>query len=249
MTVRQSTAAVAPWEVSWGRRIAIAALLFGIVVLTMKFALFISDGATAIRYPFTIDYGEGIVWQQALRIASGHAYGSIAYYPAIVFHYPPVFHLLSTAAAAIFGLDQLAAGRAVSFVATMLIGCFAGLIVFRCVREETAAAAAFISAIIGGLAVFVMYPVLRWAPLMRVDMAATAFSLTGVWLGIMALRRPVLVHGAALCFVAAVYTKQTSIAAPAATFLTLLLVNPKLARTGLATTVLGGLVVLGVLAC
>ena len=152
------------------------------------------------------------------------------------------------AAAAIFGLDQLAAGRTVAIAATMLIGCFAGLIVFRCVREEAAAAAAFICAIFGGLVVFMMYPVVVWAPLMRVDMAATAFSLAGVWLGIMALRRPKLIHGAALCFVAAVFTKQTSIAAPAATFLTLLLVNPKLARAGLATTVLGGLAVLGVLA-
>lgn len=243
----QSPVAVARWDVSWRRVLPSAALLLAISFLTAHFALFLVDGAKAIRYPFEIDYGEGIVWQQALRIASGHAYGSIAQFPAIVFHYPPGFHLLSTAATAIFGLDQLAAGRTVSIVSTMLIGCFAGLIVFRSHSEETGTAAAAVCGVIGGLIVFTFWPVMVWAPLMRVDMAATAFSLAGVLLGIEALRRPILVHGAALFFVAAVFTKQTMIVAPAATFLTLWLVDPKLARAGLATMVLGGLAVLSVL--
>ena len=243
----QGPVAVTRWDVSWHRVLPRAALLLAIIFLTAHFALFLVGGAKAIRYPFEIDYGEGIVWQQALRIASGHAYGSIAHFPAIVFHYPPVFHLLSMAAAAIFGLDQLAAGRTVSIVSTILIGCFAGLIVFRSLSEETGTAAASICAVIGGLIVFTLWPVLLWAPLMRVDMAATAFSLAGVLLGIVALRRPAVIHGAALCFVAAVYTKQTSIVAPAATFLTLLLVCPKVARAGIATAILSGLAVLGAL--
>ncbi|MEO7540994.1 MAG: hypothetical protein ABIS66_03490, partial [Sphingomicrobium sp.] len=63
----------------------------------------------------------------------------------------------------------------------------------------------------------------------------------------MALHRPAAIHVAALCFVAAVYTKQTSVVAPAATFLILLLVRPKVARTGIVTAVLAGLVGLGAL--
>ncbi len=229
------------------RRLAIAALGIGIAVLAINFVLFVDIGAKAFRYPFEIDYGEGIVWQQALRIASGDAYGSIAQFPAIVFHYPPAYHLISMAAAAVSGLDPLAAGRLVSLVSTVLTGCFAGLIVFRSLRGEASTAAAAICALIGGLVVLTFWPVLAWAPLMRVDMTAAAFSLAGVYLGIAALRKPALVHGAALCFVAAVYTKQTSIVAPAATFITLLLVCPKVARAGIATALLSGSAVMGAL--
>ncbi|MEO5613128.1 MAG: hypothetical protein ABIT68_10370 [Sphingomicrobium sp.] len=246
MTIQQPAFAT-PREISRTRRLAIAALLIAILLLTIKFALFLGGGAQTILYPFGIDYGEGIVWQQALRIAAGNAYGSIAQYPAIVFHYPPVFHVLSTATATIFGADQLVAGRTISFLSTLLIGGFAGLIVFRCVREEAGAPAAAICALISSLVLLTMWPVMSRAPLMRVDMTAMAFSFGGVLLGIAALRRPILIHAAALCFVAAVFTKQTSVAAPAATFLTLWLVEPKRARAGLVTTVMGGLAGLGAL--
>ncbi|MEO5613129.1 MAG: hypothetical protein ABIT68_10375 [Sphingomicrobium sp.] len=222
-------------------------MLFAIIVLTEHFGLFLVGAVKAILYPFQLDYGEGIVWQQALQIVAGRGYGSIDQYPAIVFHYPPVYHLLSMATAAAFGMDQLAAGRTVSAVSTLLIGGFAGLITFRAIPEKSGTAAAAICAFIGGLVLFTLLPVAVWAPRMRVDMAATAFSFAGVWLAVEALRRPALVHGAALCFVAAVFTKQTMIAAPAATFLVLLLVHPKLARAGIATMVLGGLAVLGAL--
>ena len=127
---------VAPPRASWHRPVALAAMVAAIALLALDFAWFVDGGAKAIRYPFEIDYGEGIVWQQALRIASGDAYGSIDHYPAIVFHYPPFYHLISLATAAILGLDQLAAGRAVSLVSTVLIGGFAGLIVFRALARR-----------------------------------------------------------------------------------------------------------------
>ena len=233
---------------SWRRVLPSTTLLLAIIALTAHFGRFVVSAVKAVRYPFQLDYGEGIVWQQAVQITAGHGYGSITHFPAIVFHYPPVYHLISMATAAAFGLDQLAAGRTVSLVSTLLIGGFAGLIIFRACPEKTGRPAAAICAVTGGLVVFTMLPVAVWAPRMRVDMAATAFTFAGVFLGMEALRRPVLVHGAALCFVAAVFTKQTMIAAPAATFLILLLVHPKLAWAGIATMVLAGLAGLGVLA-
>ncbi|HUE79933.1 MAG TPA: hypothetical protein VMN38_09915 [Sphingomicrobium sp.] len=234
-------------EVAPHRKLATVALLICIAVLAVNMVLFVDTGVKAIRYPFEIDYGEGIVWQQALRIASGDAYGGIAQFPAIVFHYPPAFHLISTTTAAMLAMDTLAAGRLVALISTLLTSGFAGLVVFRSMREEAGAVAAAICAVIGGLVILTYWPVLVWAPLMRVDMTATALSLAGVYLGIAALRRPALIHAAALCFVAAVYTKQTSIVAPAATFLTLLLICPKVARAGIVTAVLSGLIVLGAL--
>ena len=74
----------------------------------------------AIQYPFSIDYGEGIVWQQALLIPGERMYGNIDVYPFIVFHYPPIYHLTVRALASV-GLDYLTAGRVLSFVSTLLI--------------------------------------------------------------------------------------------------------------------------------
>ena len=66
------------------------------------------------------DYGEGIVWQQALLIPGPRMYGQIEHLPFIVFHYPPVYHLVSRAVMA-FGVDPLAAGRIVSLASTAVI--------------------------------------------------------------------------------------------------------------------------------
>ena len=64
---------------------------------------------------------------------------------------------------------------------------------------------------------------------MRVDMLAMALSLFGLVAAFKSLERPRLIYLASLLFVAAVYTKQTSIAAPVATFAVLLAMRPKLA--------------------
>ena len=61
------------------------------------------------------------------------------------------------------------------------------------------------------------------------------------------MTRPPLIVASAALFVAAVYTKQTSIVAPAAVFLTFLLLRPRLAWALAASCVVIGLVVLGAL--
>ncbi len=86
-------------------------------VLITHFALQVGSGIVLIRYPFGIDYGEGIVWQQMRNIMHGAGYGPLGVYPAIVYHYPPVFHVTAGMAARLFGTDELATGRAVSWIA------------------------------------------------------------------------------------------------------------------------------------
>ena len=74
---------------------------------------FLDQSLFALRYPYDLDYGEGIVWQQMLMIPGGQMYGDITRFPYIVFHYPPVFHLAVRVVAEL-GLDGLVAGRIVS---------------------------------------------------------------------------------------------------------------------------------------
>ena len=79
---------------------------------------------------------------------------------------------------------------------------------------------------------------------MRVDMLALFLALLGFALGLKAIERPRFVVPAALCFVAAVYAKQTAIAAPVALFLFLLAVRPRTAFAGIAIILIAGLATL-----
>lgn len=230
------------------RGYAALAIVFALAVLALDAGRLFAAGEAAIRFRWELDYGEGIVWEQMRLMLSGRGYGAIDGLPAIVFHYPPLFHMTTAALAGATGLDSLAAGRMVSLVSTLLTGVFAGLIAAKAVRAEASAATAALCGAVGGLAVFSLWPIVHWAPLMRVDMLATALSFAGVYAAMLALKRPPLILLASACFVAAVYTKQTSIVAPGAVFLTFLLVRPKLAWACAGGCLALGLAALGALA-
>ena len=190
-------------------------VLLLIALLVWRCVQFMLTLREAIAYPFQIDYGEGIVWQQALLMRPGTMYGDITRYPFIVFHYPPLYHLVVRAIAG-FGMDYLAAGRAVSAGATLAVAGLLGAITFKGTRATAGRTAALEASAVAGLIIFTFAPVVVWAPLMRVDMLAVAFSFAGIWCGLMAAERPGFAPLAALAFVAAIFTKQTSLAAPIA---------------------------------
>jgi len=225
------------------RALAAGALLIMSCTLVWRFVGFVNRSVWAINSTHGLDYGEGIVWQQMRMISNGHGYSPLEAYPAIVFHYPPVFHLVTLAVASVTSWGDLAAGRIVSFLSTLiaaaLVGSIAGLISSNSTR---------ITRWICGSAAFLVclscYPIVVWAPLMRVDMLASALSLAGLLFSMLALRRPWLIYLASCFFVAAVFTKQTMVAAPAAAFFVLLILKPRLAVRGIVTCFSVGLVAL-----
>lgn len=225
-------------------KIAVAVLLAS---LSGHFALFMYFGVSAIAFPYELDYGEGIVWQQMRSILSGQGYTPLGVFPAIVFHYPPIYHLTAAAVASMTSLDMLASGRLVSFVSALTCGLLVALWTARLTSSEQPWVR-WSSASTAGLSALAFLPVHAWAPLMRVDMLACALSLAGLQASILALRRPGWIHLASALFVAALYTKQIMVSAPAAVFIVLLLVRPKLAWQGIATAVVLGAVALLVLA-
>jgi len=220
------------------RRIA---LWVGLALLAVGALRLLLLAGKALLFPYELDYGEGIVWQQMRLIFEGRGYGPIDGFPAIVFHYPPVFHAAAWALSAT-GLDPLAAGRLVSLLATLACALIVGGLATRLAEGRR------LCGVFAALVALAFWPVGYWAPLMRVDMLAFALGLAGIYLGLAALRRPALIHAAALCFVAAVFTKQTAIAAPAATFLVLLLVRPRTAWAGVAACLVLGIAALAALA-
>ena len=90
---------------------------------------FASAGLAAIRYPWELDYGEGIVWQQMRWIFTDKAYGPIDQFPAIVFHYPPLYHAVTAISAGALGTDELATGRAISLLSTMAAAVASAMLV------------------------------------------------------------------------------------------------------------------------
>lgn len=224
------------------------ALLLLAGLLAWKLGLFCANALWAISYPYELDYGEGIVWQQMREIVAGRGYGPIDGLPDIVFHYPPVYHALTAAIAAAGHFDELATGRSISILATLVSAAFVGLIAAQVLPNNEGLRTRWWCGAIAGLISLAALPVFSWAPLMRVDMLASALTLAGLWVSILALKRPNLIHPAALLFVAAIYTKQTMIAAPAAVFLVLLIRHRRLGVAGLATAIGTGLIALGALA-
>lgn len=216
-----------------------AAILGAIFVLSFRAVEYLRYAVRAIAFPFELDYGEGIIWQQALLIPGPRMYGDITQFPYIVFHYTPVYHLVVRAIATL-GVDPLAAGRGVTLASAIATAVLAGSIVSTAMREITSISARAVGAGIAGLMVFTYHSVQWWAVTMRVDMLAIAFSIAGVYLTIVAGQRTIVLCAAILCFVLAVYTKQTEIAAPIAAIVVAAVIQPRSASWAVAFGLLVG---------
>ncbi len=229
------------------RRDVQIALIIMFVALGWRLAQFLTLSAQALNWPYELDYAEGIVWQQADLMFTHDAYGPIEGFPSIVFHYTPLYHVLVKGLASVTGLDTLFTGRAVSLLATLLSCGVVAHLIKHCLPPDMPRKAAALSAVGGALAMFCSYPLAYSALVVRVDMLAILLSLFGFWLGLKSYANPKLIALAALSFVAAVFTKQTAIAAPTALFCIMLVFRPKLAWVGIALCIAMGLTLLGVL--
>ncbi|MBC7520160.1 MAG: DUF2029 domain-containing protein [Sandarakinorhabdus sp.] len=200
----------------------------------------------ALTFAYSLDYNEGIVWKQMTEIVAGRGYAPIDGFPAIVFHYPPVFHL-AVAALAQTGLDPLVAERVVSLASTAGSALIVGDLARRLLLESRRLTAG--TAVIAAIVVTLLYEAVHtWAPQMRVDAIACFFALAGLWCVTKSDQRPALVYLAADLFTLSVFSKQVSIVAAAASFGALLLLRQRRAVPAIAVTVLLGLAGLGVLA-
>jgi hypothetical protein len=187
----------------------------------MVLCAFLAAGATAfawacwkgIHSPYELDYGEGIIlWQTAHVTHLAEAYKTLDRYPYIVFHYPPVYHLASVFVGLFTG-DLLQAGRLVSFVSAAMLCAVAAWFVWVTIPRRLGRQLRWGAALAGGL-LCANLPAMAWAQFMRVDMLGLLLTFLGLLLFVSGRRG--LEYGAFLCFVLAVFTKQTLIAAPAA---------------------------------
>ncbi len=204
-------------------------LVLALLGLALRTSDFVQRGWLAIASPFGIDYGEGIVWQQALLMHPGAMYGPIDHLPYIVFHYPPLYHLSALSLSALTGADILATGRTLSVLCTLGIALLVGRLAWRNAGPAPVPGQRATTAMVAASGLFGFWPIYGWGVLMRVDMLAALCSLIGVSLGIAALRRPGFLYAAMVAFVAAIFSKQTELVAPVSVLVIHLLRAPRLA--------------------
>jgi hypothetical protein len=224
---------------TYAARIARLLLTLGVAMLALRAAYVGYSAAGALDFVLSLDYGEGIVLQQALLILTSLAYGDVNAFPFLVFHYPPGF-LLAARAGVALGLDVVFAGRLVSFASTIAAALAVGALVRHALRDADAGAR-WVGAAGGAVSVFAFVPVAAWMPLARVDMLAFALTLWGLVLALHMRDVRWQVPAAAALFTAAVFTRQTALAAPVAATIVLAMASPRdalrLVVTGLALSV------------
>ena len=173
-------------------------------------SLFARHGIAALAFPYPLNYGEGPLLDQAVRLQElQNIYPSDPSRPPYaVSNYPPLFVLLQAPLVSAFGPAFLY-GRAISLLCTIAVAGLIATTIHTLSRDRTASVA-------GGLTFLGVPFVLHWSSLDRVDMLGLALS----WGALYAIvRRPNRsgVILAALLLVAAIYTRQTyALAAPLA---------------------------------
>ncbi len=195
--------------------------------------------AIRISYPYEFDYGEGIVLWQAQHVSHlAIAYAPITHYPFIVFHYPPLYHLTSLVLSKVTG-NLLLAGRLVSSLSSLGICITLSWVVYRSVPARASRLAAVCGAILAAA-----FPcgldVMKWTPLMRVDMLGLWLSFVGMAVFVLA-RNTAQRYFAFVLLVAAIYTKQSLVAGAGACLLVAGIINLRQAiKMFVFTASLGG---------
>ena len=182
-----------------------------LLVLLVAAAAFAVDAARSISFPYPLDYGEGPLLGQTVRL--GHLEGiyrpDVTSPPYTVSNYPPLFPLALSPLARLFG-PAFWYGRLLSVLSMIAAAVLIGLILRRLTGDRVASA-------IGGLSLLAFPPASYWASLYRVDALALALSLAGLYLCVQRPHGRWTVPSAALLLTAAIYTRQSyGLAAPLA---------------------------------
>ncbi len=211
--------------------VALALLLAGALLGGVWHAIrFINHTLTALAVPFPLDGLEGTLLHEAWLLRAGEAlYQPLQADRFVSAPYQPIHYVVL----ALFAPQQFGSphvffdGRLVSLGATLLTTLCLGLIVLRLSRSLAAAVLA--------MSLWLAFPPVQlWATRIKPDPLALFFTSAGLLACTFVQARQdvrsrarstsyVALGSAALCFVAAYFTKQTAVVAPAAATLALLL--------------------------
>jgi hypothetical protein len=175
------------------------------VLVALHVAVFAYHSLGVLRFPFDLNYGEGYVLNDAVRLSRGEPlYVDLQQFPMVRSPYPPLFPLLWSAVLPLSGVG-LWPGRLLALLATVGLVVLVG---WNAWRVRSGVLPVFASA---GLVIASPF-VYAWGAFARVDTLALLFAagavLSAHWLP---ARRGLTL--AALLTLAAIWTKQTTLTA------------------------------------
>ncbi len=221
----------------WRRHVVPLALWPTLVVLALYGLIYVQFAAQLASFPFDLDQGEGYdAWSGWLINLGQLPYSSNASYPYYSSNYPPLWSYLVSIPMAWVG-PGLGAARLVSALSALATAALVGL---SARRVSGTSLAGFLAA-----GFFLASPyVFHTTPLARVNATALLLAVTGLWLVEVPTRRRVAL--ACLAFLAALFTKQTTLDAALAALVWLAMRHWRLAFAAAAGA--GTVGVLGLLA-
>jgi hypothetical protein len=198
------------------RQSMLAILLLPTLIVYARLADYpVSRAFGALNYPFQLDNVEGYLLDEAVRISKGEPiYSPITERPFLVGNYPPVYQT-AFALFVKFGGQSLAWGRIISLSALAGIAFALFLLALQTGRQVVPAS-------LCPLLFLATFACNNWAAYARVDMLSIFFAFAGIVCFLTEDSRRSRVT-AIVFFVLAAMTKQSTLAAPAACALFLLL--------------------------
>jgi 4-amino-4-deoxy-L-arabinose transferase-like glycosyltransferase len=191
-------------------------------VLGFFLLVFLRYGWRVVFFPYPLDYGEGPILDQVVRLAQlQNIYRSdLAVPPYTIANYPPLYLLVQVPLNWIFG-PAFWYGRLISLISIVASAVFITLIVHSLTSDWPAA-------VVSGLVFLVTPYVSFWSPLFRVDSLALGLSLAAVLIVVRWPDGRWSLVTTALLLTAAVYTRQSyGLAAPITVFCWLLVHRPR----------------------
>lgn len=188
-------------------------LVLGILAAIVGASGFLARTTLVFVYPYTIDYGEGLLLNFAQL---WHQYGTyffdIQQLPYIHGTYPPVIPVL-LAPFSNWPLAQLMVGRGISVLATVVL-LVAMYRLYRFFGLDRSWAAVFAGLLLG------LFPVAYFGSVLKVDMLAVALSTAGLAVYVLEGERKSLRRFVGpLLWVIAFFTKHNTVVAPLAIML------------------------------
>lgn len=222
--------------------------LTGKIVLTffsgLAILIFIIHGLIVLGFNYPLDYGEGPLLNQALRLTNGEPLypTDITSPPYLITNYPPIFILLNAFFVWIFG-PSLLIGRLIALLSTIGTAIIIALLINHFFSDQ-----GFLPGLVGASLFLIIPYVLQWSAYFRVDMLALLFSVTGIYIVVNHPEENRSILLAALFFVLAAYTRQSyGLAGPLSAAIWIGIKNRKQAIKLILIYTIAGLVLFGLL--
>jgi len=200
-----------------GIAIAILSLLF-----IRSLLLYLDYMRTLIAFPYSVDYGEGPILDQVMRLSRGESIypRDISQPPYIIGNYPPLYHLVQLPFAWIFG-PAFWYGRVINLLCIIAAAYFIGSSLFSITKNWAAA-------ILGGVLLPTIPYILHWSGFVRIDSLALALSWAALFVIIRNPQSRNALILTAVLLTLAIFTRQSyGLAAPFAAFIWLLYHKPR----------------------